>query len=126
MPSKYEPFKDLIIAKEIPDKVLVKLIGCSRSALRSIRWKLLNREKNKSYQKKWKEVNLKMVLAQNRKYLSKFKGNNWNLGSPWKIWEEDLILNKGKTDGELSRKIGRPVTAIQQQRSKLRKSNAKR
>ena len=42
MASKYDPFKEQIIAQDIPASVLAETIECTESAIRSVRWKFLN------------------------------------------------------------------------------------
>ena len=44
-----------------------------------------------------------------------------NRCQPWSVHEMEAIINKGKTDTELSKELGRSVKAIQVMRCKARK-----
>jgi hypothetical protein len=116
MSSKYDPYKELIISREVPDSILAKLLKCSESAIRTARWKLLNPDKNETYRKKWRKENPKKVIEQRKRYLKKFSGNNWNSRTIWPDEDKLSIVDSKKTDGEFSEKFGRSITAIQRMR----------
>lgn len=123
MPSKYEPFREQIIEGKIPDVVLADMMGCTRSAIRTIRWKFLNPDKDKQYKKCWRKNNIKKEVRQAKKYQDTCKKNNWNSGTDWLPEEDEMILNRKKPDKKLSKILGRTLTSIWTRRYKLKKLN---
>ncbi len=139
MPSKYDSFKDLIIAQEVPDEIIARMIGknCTRSAIRSARNRFLNPKKNEKYRRNWRKENPEKFRAQCKRYREKSSvtakkhscqkerefnsdQNNDNDFHPiitnkeigWMQWEDDLILNSGKPHKELSEYLELPKAKI--------------
>ena len=121
--GKYENFKKIIINKEYSDEEIAKMVdpNCTPGAIRAARFRFLKPQQHSFNAINWVNKNPLKVAGKRDRYREKFKKNKINKNTPWLIKDEILILIKLIPDKDLSKRLGRPITAIWSQRSKRKK-----
>ncbi len=121
--SKYDPYKEMIIAGKISAQEIAKIIGngCTAKRVRAAKQRFLDSDKYKTNKDTWRKNNPDKVRKARKKYRNPSRKTAINSRVPYTKAQKIAVLTGEKTASELAKEFGRSIDGIYRLRVRLRK-----